>query len=133
MIDDSWKVGRDFGTSNDTLALAGALSVALVSVAAFLLIHWLVGLAQKAPNAVKRGAERAEKFMKESQIKEQFTDKIAGFKADSYDPSLYEKALGDIEKGTKEKALWAKALVNSGGDEKKAVAEYIKLYVKRKS
>jgi hypothetical protein len=42
---------------------------------------------------------------------------------------LYEKALSELENGAVRKGIWAKALVASEGDDKKAGAIYVKLRV----
>ena len=43
--------------------------------------------------------------------------------------AVYAEAMAELENGTRRHGLWAKALISTQGDEKKAVAEYLKLRV----
>lgn len=102
--------------------LSGAFLGALAAIIAFI---WFG--AKKAFTAVSnsesiRGAGR---FVKET------TSVISdSLSTPEYNAQTYSQALQEIESGTTDRGLWAKALVSANGDEGKARAAYIKYRVK---
>ena len=66
-------------------------------------------------------ARRARGFAREARFK--------SAQDRAQEASLYAEAMSELERGERDKGLWAKALAESDGDEQKATARYLKLRV----
>ena len=81
-------------------------------------------------NRYKNDNHEEKKQIKPDQKDIADTDTDTAIVGSINEDKLYEQALDELEKDTKVKAIWAKALAESDGDEKKAKAFYIKDRVK---
>ena len=111
------------------VAEAGAGGVAVaVGVSIIIGILMLVWWALKTAFTAARNSDTVQKagrFVKET------TSVVSdSLSTPEYNAQTYSQALQEIESGTTDRGLWAKALVSANGDEGKAKAAYIKYRVK---